>query len=271
MNQKLASRVIVAIILIPLLVLVAIVGGPYYLGVVCLMLGIAAWEFSQLFARGGYSPATWILVPGVVLIAAARYFWGFKYSDAIFAGLTLAALAYHTFRYKEGEETSAVDFTITMGGLMYIGWLGSYVISLRFIEDGFWWLLLAIPTISIGDAGAYFIGNAFGRHKLVPKVSPNKTVEGYIGGVISAILGGLLLAYLWGLRVPAISLEHGLVLGIVLGIFAPIGDFAESMLKRQFGVKDTGKIFAAHGGMLDRLDSWIWGGVISYYVILWLR
>lgn len=267
----LASRVIVAIILVPLLVLVAILGGPFFMAVVCLMLGLAAWEFSRLFAHGGFSPATWLLVPGVAILAIARYFWGFVYSDILFAGLTLAALGYHTFRYKEGEETSAVDFTITMGGLMYIGWLGSYLVSLRFIENGFWWIMLAIPTISIGDAGAYFIGNAFGRHKLAPKVSPNKTVEGYIGGVISAIFGGLLLAYLWGLRIPTIRLEHGLALGVALGILAPIGDLAESMLKRQFGVKDTGKIFAAHGGMLDRLDSWLWGGVISYYLIMWLR
>lgn len=267
----LASRIIVAIILIPLLVLAAVLGGLYFLGVVCLMLGIAAWEFSRLFARGGYSPATWLLVPGVIFLAIARYYWEFEYNDVIFAGLTLAALTYHTFQYKEGEKTSAVDFTITMGGLMYIGWLGSYLVSLRFIEDGFWWAMLAIPTISIGDAGAYFFGLTFGRHKLAPKLSPNKTVEGYIGGIISAILGGLLLAYLWGMRVPAIQLEHGLVLGVVLGILAPIGDLAESMLKRQFDVKDTGKIFAAHGGMLDRLDTWIWGGAISFYLIMWLR
>lgn len=266
----LASRIIVAIILIPVLVLFAILGGPYFVGLVCLMLGIAAWEFCQLFAKGGYSPARWVVIPGVMLIGAARYLWGFEYSDAILAALTLAALAYHTFRYKEGEETSAVDFTITMGGLMYIGWLGSYLVSLRFIENGIWWILLAIPTISIGDAGAYIFGRTLGRHKLAPKVSPNKTVEGYLGGVIATILGGLLLAYLWGLRTPAIRLEHGLILGIVLGFLAPIGDLAESMLKRQFGVKDTGKIFAAHGGMLDRLDSWIWGGAISFYLILWL-
>lgn len=266
----LASRIIVAIVLIPIGAVFIWAGGPYYLGLVTFMLAVAAWEYGRIFSKGGYSPSQWVLIPGVTLMSIARYFWGFEYSDAILAGSILAAMAYHTIRCKNGNQTAAIDFTITVGGLMYVGWLGSYLISLRYVENGMWWTLLALPAISIGDAGAYFVGRTFGRTKLAPHVSPNKTVEGYIGGVISTILGGILLAYLWGLRVPEITLVQGLTLGIALGILSPLGDLAESMLKRQFGVKDSGKVFAGHGGMLDRMDSWIWGAVISFYLIIWL-
>lgn len=266
----LASRIKVAIIIIPIAVLFVVAGGIFYLGLVTVMLAVAAWEYSQLFRKGGYRPAQWVLIPGVMIISITRYFWGFENSHAVLAGLMLVTMATYVFRQNSGSRTSATDFAITTGGLMYIGWLGSYLVSLRYIEDGMWWLLLTIPSISLGDTGAYFLGWRLGRHKLAPNVSPNKTVEGYIGGVLTTILGGVLLAFLWGFRTPVIQIEHGLVLGTILGILAPLGDLGESMLKRQFEVKDTGTIFGGHGGMMDRMDTWIWGAVISFYAITWI-
>jgi phosphatidate cytidylyltransferase len=266
----LASRLRVAIVLILVGVTAVILGGYFYLGLVAAMLGVAAWEFGRLFAAGGFSPAVWLLVPGVVLITVARYFWGFVYQDAILAGLVLISMVFHTIKCGQGCKTSAVDFTITIGGLLYLGWIGAYLISLRTMPDGQWWTLLAIPAIAIGDTGAYFFGRRFGKHKLAPNISPKKTVEGYIGGIFSTILGGILLAVLWSGSNPAMSWQQGLVLGAVLCVLAPVGDLGESMLKRQFNVKDSGKILAAHGGMLDRLDTWIWGGVLSYYLITFL-
>lgn len=264
----LVSRLKVAIIIIPIGVVFILLGGPFYLGLVSIMLGISAWEYSDVFLKGGHRPSKWLLVAGVVLLAVARYFWEFIYSDAILAGLILAAMANHTLRCKNGCEHAATDFTVTVGGLMYLGWLGSYLVSLRFIEDGMWWLLLCIPAISLGDAGAYFVGRNFGKHKLAPHVSPLKTVEGYIGGVAATIIGGGLLALLWSTRTPAIGIEQGLILGAVLGVLSPLGDLAESMLKRQFAVKDSGKLLGGHGGMMDRMDTWIWGSVLSYYLIV---
>lgn len=266
----LANRIKVAIILLLIGVVFIFLGGPYFLGLVCLMLVMGGWEFCRLFATGGFSPSPWIVIPGIILIAITRYFWGFNYSDLVIAGLVLAAMTYHTVRCKDGCPTPAVDFAVSVGGLMYIGWLGSYLVSLRTLENGLWWIILVIGAVSIGDAGAYFIGGALGRHQLAPHVSPNKTIEGYLGGVAFTILGGFALASLCHLRVPAIQPAVGLILGSVLGILAPLGDLGESMLKRQFGVKDTGKILAAHGGMLDRMDTWIWGGVLGYYLIIWL-
>lgn len=266
----LASRLKVAIILIPVGVISVLVGGYLFLALVVFMLGLAAWEFGQLFIKGGYAPSLAVLVSGAVLLTLSRFFLAFQYSDAILAGLFLIAMAVHTIQYGKTSTTSAVDFCITVGGLAYIGWLGSFFISLRSLPHGLYWILLAIPAIAIGDTGAYFFGRMFGKHKLAPHISPNKTVEGLIGGIICTIIGGIGLALLWSTRDPLFNWQQGLIIGAVLGVLSPLGDLSESMLKRQFNLKDTGKLLQAHGGMLDRIDSWIWGAVISFYLITWL-
>ena len=263
----LANRLKVVIILIPVGVGLIVVGGWAYTALVALMLAVAAWEYWRMFNRGGIRVNAWVLLPGVVLLVITRAVWQFAYSDLILGGLVLAAMTAHTIWCERGCKTPATDFGATVGGLVYIGLIGSYLISLRQLPGGMWWLLLAIPAISIGDSGAFFIGRKFGRRPLAPVVSPNNTVEGLIGGIVFTILGGWLLAYLWSLRYPLMTPWHGLILGAVLGLLTPLGDLGESMLKRQFGVKDTSGILPGHGGVLDRMDSWIWGGVISYYVI----
>lgn len=263
----LANRLKVVIILIPIGVGVVALGGWAYTGLVTLMLAVAAWEYWRMFTRGGVMPFAWILIPGVALLAVTRAVWSFDYSDLLLSGFALAAMTAHTVLSEKGYKNPATDFGATVGGLIYLGFLGSYLISLRNLPGGMWWVLLAIPAIGIGDSGAFFIGRKFGRLPLAPQVSPQKTVEGYFGGLVFSILGGWLLALLWSLRYPEMAPWHGLVLGAILGVLTPLGDLGESMLKRQFGVKDTSGLFPGHGGMMDRMDSWIWGGVISYYVI----
>ncbi len=266
----LANRLKVVIVIIPVGVFFAVLGGwPLAIFGAALM-GVCAWEYWHMFTQGGFKPALWILIPGVALLVASRYFWRFAYSDALLALLVIISMGYHTLRMPKDIGTPAVDFSITVAGLMYLGWLGGYLISLRELPGGLWWLLLALPTIGLGDAGAYLVGSRIGKHPLAPNVSPHKTVEGYLGGVFFATIGGVLLALLWSLRYPTLTAVHGLVLGLVLGILTPLGDLGESMLKRQFNLKDAGTIFPGHGGMLDRMDSWLWGAMISYYLILWL-
>ena len=175
--------------------------------------------------------------------------------------------------YERGREEAGTDFAITLSGVLYIGWLGAYLVSVRSLPEGMWWVLLVLPAIWFADAGAYFIGRAFGRHKLSPRLSPKKTWEGYIGGVVVAPIGTALLAVLWAsLAGPgsAITPLDGAILGLVLGVVAPLGDLGESMIKRQFGVKDLGKILPGHGGAFDRIDLWLWAAAIGYYIIIWL-
>ena len=126
-----------------------------------------------------------------------------------------------------------------------------------------------LPAIWLGDGAAYFVGSHFGKHKMSPRVSPNKSWEGYVGGVIGGALGALLLASLWHLRAPAITPVKGLILGLIVTIVSPLGDLGESMLKRGFGVKDTSQLLPGHGGIMDRIDSWLWAAAIGYYLILY--
>jgi phosphatidate cytidylyltransferase len=267
-NRMLANRLKVVIILVPVGALFVGLGGWAFTALITAALTTCAWEYWRMFTQGGYHPSLWILAPGVAIIALARHIWGFQYGDLIIAVLVMASMGYHTIYCRRGIETPAVDFAITTAGLLYIGWLGSYLITLRDMDGGAWWVLLSIPAISLGDGGAYFIGRKFGKHPLAPHVSPNKTIEGYLGGVASAAIGGVLLALLWGLRYPAMTPIQGLILGLILGIFSPLGDLGESMLKRQFNVKDTSNIFPGHGGVLDRMDSWLWGAALSYLILL---
>jgi len=119
----------------------------------------------------------------------------------------------------------------------------------------------------LADTGGYVFGKRLGRHLLSPHVSPNKTWEGYIGGIFFGVLASLLFGSLWHVRAPAVTIPRAFVIGLVLSVIAPLGDLGESMIKRQFGLKDSGSILPGHGGMMDRLDSWLWAATIGYYLV----
>jgi len=128
--------------------------------------------------------------------------------------------------------------------------------------------LIALPAINISDAGAYFIGSRFGKHKISQRASPNKSWEGYLGGIVAGTLGSMAIAALWQLRAPAITAQMGFILGLAISVLAPLGDLAESMLKRTFHVKDSSNLLPGHGGIMDRFDSWLWAAPIGYYIIV---
>jgi len=265
-----SQRIIVAIILIPLAVGAAYVGGWFYLAFVLAILGTSAWEYWRMFQNGGLCPSRSILIGGVLLLAVSRAWLGFTYSDLFLSAIILVAMFVHTLAYERGIECSASSFAVTLGGVLYLGWIGAYLLSLRNLPDGTWWALTVIPSAAFADSGAYLIGKRFGKHRFSPRVSPKKTWEGYLGGILFAMALTALLGALWHLRAPAITLQAGLLIGVVLGILCPIGDLGESMLKRQFGLKDSSNLLPGHGGMFDRIDSWLWAGVIGYYLVVWL-
>jgi phosphatidate cytidylyltransferase len=263
----LVQRLIVAIIIIPVLVFLAYAGGWVLAIFMAAALGYAAWEYYKLFSAGGFRPVSLILIAGTVIFVLARHAFAFQNSDLYISLVLLAAMAWQVFHFEKGISTSAVDFGITIGGLLYLGWLGSYLISLRDLPDGMWWILVVIPTINISDAGAYFIGSHYGKHKISQRVSPNKSWEGYFGGIVTGTIGAVILAAAWQLRAPMITVEKGLILGLAITILSPLGDLGESMLKRSFGVKDSSRVLPGHGGIMDRIDSWLWAAPIGYYVI----
>jgi phosphatidate cytidylyltransferase len=265
----LAQRLIVAIVLIPIGVFIVATGGWAMAAVVMGVLGYGAWEFWRIFTRGGYHPSALLLIAGVLSLALARQIYQFTGSDLILSSLVLLSMGIQVFHFEKGSNTSAVDFNITLGGILYLGWLGSYLISLRNLPDGLWWFLLVLPSIWFADGAAYFVGSHLGRHKMSPRVSPKKSWEGYVGGVIGGALFSLLLASLWHLRAPAVTPLKGMILGLIISAITPLGDLGESMLKRGFGVKDSSRLMPGHGGVMDRIDSWLFGAVIGYYLILY--
>lgn len=269
----LAQRLLVTIILLPLGVFVIHLGGWAYALVVALLMGLASWEYGGLFRAGGLRPATGLIVIGTLLLILGRAFNDFKSAPGVIALTILVSMAYHLFRYEGGRDQAGTDLSVTLAGVLYIGWLGGYLISVRRLPEGEWWVLLVLPAVWLADGGAFFIGRSYGRHKLASRLSPKKSWEGYLGGVIVGTLGTTVLAALWRIGAgpqSAITPGAGALLGFILAVITPLGDLGESMIKRQVGMKDSSNLLPGHGGIFDRVDSWLWAAPIGYYCILWL-
>jgi phosphatidate cytidylyltransferase len=265
----LRQRLAILLILIPAFIYLLHQGDLGFVLLVTIMFGIAAWEYWHIFKIGGYNPSRAIIVAGVVVLTIVRGVWGFTIGEFVLAVFCLAAMARHVIGFERGEDRPGVNFAITTAGLFYLGWLAPYMLSIRALPDGEWWLMMVMPAIWIADGGAYFVGSHFGRHKMAPVTSPKKSWEGYIGGVISCLVFSGLFAAMWHLRAASVTPLRGMVLGLALSVLAPMGDLGESMLKRQFGVKDSGNVLPGHGGMLDRIDSWVWSCIIGYYLVVY--
>jgi phosphatidate cytidylyltransferase len=172
---------------------------------------------------------------------------------------------------RREKERAFTDWAWTLAGILYIGWLLSYLVALRGLDGGRWgldggrnWVFLALATNFASDTAAFFVGRALGRHKLAPRISPGKTWEGTIAGVAGAIIVSLLFTLLIPIRY-----WQAIILGLLVSLFGQLGDLVESLLKRNMGVKDSGRLFPGHGGVLDRIDSVVFASVVVYYYVIW--
>ncbi len=270
------QRLITAIILIPIGIAAIYLGGLFYISLIIILLGLAAWEYSSLFQAGGSQPSRAIIVIGTLAFASNQAIAYFD-NDAVprdaawvAAFILLISISLHLIQFERGRDQAATDFAITVSGAFYIGFLGSYLLLLRNLPEGIWWFMVALPAVWFADSGAYFYGRVYGRHKLSPRLSPKKTWEGYIAGIIVSIVGSALFAAMWQLPAgpeSAITPLRGAFLGLVISVITPLGDLGESMIKRQVGIKDSSNLIPGHGGAFDRIDSWLWAGVIGYYII----
>lgn len=268
--SSLTQRLLVVIVLVPAGVAAVRAGGWVLTAVVTALLTVAAFEYWRIFRHGNFAPSLGVLVIGTGAMVICRQAFGFEADAPLLAAVVLSALGVQVFAYERGSASAALDFNITVGGVLYLGFLGSFLVALRNLPDGLWWFMTVMPAIWLADGGAYFIGRRFGRRPLAPRVSPHKTWEGYLGGIVTGTLGTVLLSLLWRLNAPGITWEKALLLGFVLSAIGPLGDLAESMIKREFGVKDSGTLLPGHGGMMDRVDSWLWTAAIGFYLIRWL-
>jgi phosphatidate cytidylyltransferase len=162
-------------------------------------------------------------------------------------------------RAKEGVFAS---WAWMVGGILYVGWLLGLLVILR-LDAGRDWVFLALFATFGSDTAAYFIGKAIGRHKLAPAISPGKTWEGAIAGVIGGVIISLLFTLNTPLQLP-FNYWEAVVLGALISVFGQFGDLIESLLKRSFGVKDSGNLMPGHGGILDRIDSVLFAGAVVY-------
>jgi phosphatidate cytidylyltransferase len=246
-------------------------GGVFYFLLIAIVLAGSAWEYVRLYRAVHYEASEIVTIGGVLGIATARFFFE-EAAIPVFVVFVLLAMTVHIISYERGRDQAGIDFAVTVAGIVYLGWLGSYLLDLRQLPQGGWWLMLILPIVWGGDTGAYSLGSAYGKHKMTPRLSPKKSWEGYAGGLFTSILVGAFFAYAFSGMGPeplgglVTALEGGL-LGLVIGGLAPLGDLGESMLKRQGGLKDSSNVFPGHGGFFDRIDSWIWGAALGYFVI----
>jgi len=266
------KRTLTSLVMVAIGLPAIIYGGVFYFLLMGGFLVVGAWEYVRLFRAVNFEPDQLVMVGGVLVLVTARFFF-MDYSIIVFVIMILVSLAVHLFAFEKGRDQAALDFSITVAGLTYIGWVGSYLLDIRQLPQGGWWLMLVLPLVWAADTGAYSIGSVYGRHKLAPRLSPNKSWEGYIAGVFTSVIIGGFFSYAFSSMGPQpleglITPIEGASLGLAIAVLSPLGDLGESMLKRQGGLKDSSNIFPGHGGVLDRIDSWIWGAAIGYYVIV---
>jgi len=264
-RSQLRQRLLSAAVFIPIL-LVIIWFGPLWLfslliAAVALLGGI---EFCRLATHGGWQPSVVLGVAFTLFFIADAYFAEPRATEILIPTAVALPLLWLLLRSR-GEKTLA-NWLWTVGGIFYIGWMLGHFIPLRELEQGRDWVILALFTTFAADSGAYLIGRAWGRHSVVPKISPGKTWEGTFAGLIAGIAAAVALSAILGLP---ISYWQVSLLGFLIAAVAFVGDLVESMLKRKAGVKDAGRLIPGHGGILDRLDSVVFTVVLVYYYVVW--
>jgi phosphatidate cytidylyltransferase len=262
-----AKRILGIAIIVPIGVFLVIAGGWIFTLGTSTILAIAAWEYWNFFRESKFAPHKYFLIISTFVCTISRYIFSGVYFESIFILIFIASVIISLSRYEEDDTNSLTTMGLELIGLIFIAYFGSYLVSLRFLPDGKMWILLAIPAIGCGDIGAFLIGSRFGKHKLAPKVSPNKSIEGYMGGILFTVIYALLFSLVFTFGAANITVARAAILGVILGIVSPLGDLLASLLKRSFNRKDSGKIIPGHGGILDRVDTWLLGGAAAYFVI----
>jgi len=233
-------------------------------------LTVAGIEFWRLSTSDTVHPTLAFLLGAVWLVLADSQFPRLYMLEPGIGVLVLVSAGWQVFHR---DRAPTAGWALELAGGLYLGVCGAYWVKLRALEpDGLWWVLTVLAAIMLADTGAYFVGRKWGHHALARTLSPGKTWEGYLGGIVCSVLSTALIGGLWHRAVGVVTVDalKGLIVGLVVSAMAPMGDLVVSMFKREAGVKDTGHIIPGHGGALDRVDSILWAGVIGYFLVLWL-
>ena len=240
---------ITALVLLALIVVCALGGRPWFFVLVFVVVLMAMFELLDALVQKGRRPSIPLGLAGTLAVLIAAYEERFAYIAVVLAVSTYAALVF-ALRPKRGV-TPASDAAWTIFGLAWIGGGGAGAVSILVMDGGVALLVASILIVACNDIGGYFVGTRFGSHKMAPSISPAKSWEGFAGGIATALAAGLLFASL----LDEMTVAEGLAIGVMAGLLAPVGDLVESQVKRELGIKDSGRLLPGHGGMLDRLDA----------------
>ncbi|MBE9486339.1 MAG: phosphatidate cytidylyltransferase [Chloroflexi bacterium] len=257
------QRILTAAIALPLLILLIAFAGPF---VFCLFLTLVLLlgllEFNRMGLATEHAYEQWFAALAGAAVVPLLYFGQTALLVPLYAGSILILALLFLFRLPIISEVHHRLGWLCLG-LIYLPLLFGHLALLRQLPDGREWIFLTLLVIMGCDTFAYFVGSRFGKHKLYPAVSPKKSIEGGIGGLVGSVLAVFIANKTF---LPQIGIVDGVLIGLLLGVAGQLGDLFESLLKRACGVKDSGTMIPGHGGMLDRLDSLLFAFPVVYYL-----
>jgi phosphatidate cytidylyltransferase len=258
----LKKRVITSLCGLPLLIVAVWFDEPlpWFTIFVAIWGLLAVFEFYRLVAVSEVRSLTAFgLLWTLLFILSPHFDYDFTVPLLLTSAIVLSLVWLVLHPQKEGVF---LGWVWAIAGILYVGWLLSFLVALR-LDAGRNWVFFALFTTFGSDTIAFFVGRALGRHRLAPSISPNKTWEGAIGGVLGAIIVSLFFTLPTPLNLP-INYGQAILLGLLVSVFGQFGDLVESLLKRNVGVKESGKMVPGHGGFLDRMDSVVFAGIAVY-------
>jgi phosphatidate cytidylyltransferase len=263
-NRNLLYRVVSAAVLLPGVLFLLYRGGYWAAGLLGVAAAICAHEYLTITLQT-LSPVAWFTVLTAVampFLPVATPAHSMQLAVALTGVVLFAGWTWHLLHHPQADAPVQIAQMLTAfvygsGGLTSLA-------AVRMLPEGGWWVVAALVITWGNDTSAYFFGRFLGKHKMYPEVSPNKTWEGFAGGMVGAV------GFLFVMRqffFPALTVVDCFALGILGSILGPVGDLSESMLKRAYGVKDSGRVIPGHGGMLDRIDALIFNApLVLLYV-----
>lgn len=271
------KRILTAAVALPILLFTIWSPSPYFfVALTSVAVVLAIGEFYSLALKAGSKPQFVAGYAASLVVIASFVFEESALTVASLVALTIGSFVFVLARPDQMKK-SLGSVAVTIAGVLYVALLAGCLVGVRMIPDSLIHppiphvssklLMMFFAMVIFADTGAYYTGRLIGRNKLAPRISPGKTIEGAIGGLVAALAAGPLSRAIFFHEVPLI---HAVVLGTLIGVLGPLGDLAESMLKRGADVKDSGTLLPGHGGMLDRVDSILFCAPVLYYYSRWL-